>query len=200
MTIFTAARMSNSSVENVGVLSQFEVHHVQSMRTEFNEESNAQLIFKRIDAATQSLQSTEFIKRLIKSYQFLERAHLKRNESLDHYMGSLRSEATSIHDSDFTIFLIDYSWKIWQELSKVSSKRGFYLSVPDACPGQNNNFMYTWSKDEHYLECEVFGSGEVEFFYKNRETNDVWGEDTVLEEGFSSNILDKVALFAEVGI
>jgi hypothetical protein len=170
------------------------------MSTELYGESNARLIFKRIDEATQSLQSTESIKRFIQLYQSLESAHFKRNESLDHYMGSLRSEATSIHDSEFTIFLIDYSWKIWQKLSSIFSKQGFYLSVPDACPGQNNNFMYTWSKDEHYLECEVFGSGEVEFFYKNRATDDVWGEDTVLEDEFSSNILDKVALFVEVGI
>jgi hypothetical protein len=194
MAIFTAARMLNSSVGNVGVLSQSEVHYVQPMSIELN------VILKRIGADTQSLQSTESIKKFVQLYQSLESAHFKRNESLDHYMGSLRSEATSIHDSEFTIFLIDYSWKIWQELSKIFSKRGFYLSVPDACPGEHDNFMYTWSKDKHYLECEIFGSGEVEFFYKNRETNDVWGEDTVLEEGFSSNILDKIALFAEVGI
>jgi hypothetical protein len=195
-----AARASTLSVDHVGVISQFEPPYLQPMSQGFNEESNGQLIRRTIDAVNQSLQLAESIKRLGPSYRFLQREHLKRNESLDHYMGSLRSEATSIHDSEFTIFLIDYSWKISQELSKIFSKRGSYLSVPDACPGQNNNFMYTWSKGKYYLECEIFGSGEVEFFYKNRETGDVWGEDTTLEEGFSSNILDKVALFVEVGI
>jgi hypothetical protein len=70
-----------------------------------------------------------------------------------------------------------------------------YIEVPDACPGRRDNFMYTWSKEEHYLECEIFGSGEIEFFYRNRETGKNWGEDTTIAQVLSPVILEKVKLF-----
>ncbi len=57
--------------------------------------------------------------------------------------------------------------------------------------------MYTWSKSEYYLECEIFATGAIEFFYRNRNTREVRGEDTTLEQGFSTDILDKVSLFIE---
>jgi hypothetical protein len=57
--------------------------------------------------------------------------------------------------------------------------------------------MYSWSKAEHYLECEISGSGEIEFFYRNRKTGEDWGKDITLEQGFSTDILHYLTLFGE---
>jgi hypothetical protein len=118
------------------------------------------------------------------------------DDSLELYMESLRTEAKSTNKAEFTVSLIDYSWQIWQELKQSLWKfNQMRVTTPNACPGPSNTFMYTWSKAEHYLECEVFENRTIEFFYRNRETDKAWEEDTTLENGFSVEILNKIALF-----
>ena len=97
---------------------------------------------------------------------------------------------------EFSEKVIELSWSVWEALkSQLLEVKGLHLEVPDACPGSRDNFMYTWSKAEHYFECEIFGTGEIEFFYRNRNNGQVWGEDTTLEQAFSTDILDKASLF-----
>jgi hypothetical protein len=154
--------------------------------------NEGQELSKKLDQVTRSIQSTESGKKLIQSLV----GESRKQQELESYMNSLRFEAESTHESEFTVFVINYSWQIWQELSKHFSEQGLCLEVPDACPGENDNFMYTWSKDEHYLECEIFGHGAVEFFYRNRKSGEIWGEDTALKYGFSMAIFKKAKLFA----
>jgi len=71
----------------------------------------------------------------------------------------------------------------------------FLLQPPDACPGESDNLMFVWNKGEHYLECEVFGNGAVEFFYRNRLTDERWGEDITLESKLTPAIIKKLMLF-----
>lgn len=111
------------------------------------------------------------------------------------YFNSLRDEARVTGGSEFSKQVIDIAWEVWKILRSYFMAKGLCLKVPDACPGQRDNFMYTWSEGEHYLECEIFGSGEIEFFYRNRKTAQVWGEDTTLKQGFSNAIFGKVELF-----
>ncbi|HEY9824766.1 MAG TPA: hypothetical protein V6D19_04910 [Stenomitos sp.] len=143
---------------------------------------------KTIEKVNQSIKEPEYIRKLIK--------YRKEEDRLERFIESLKSEVTKSDDSCFTITVINYSWEVWKYLSKYFSDKDLCLEVPDACPGQDNNFMYTWSRGENYLECEIFGSGEIEFFYRNRKNNQVWGEDTTLEQGFSTSILEKTSLFS----
>jgi hypothetical protein len=71
------------------------------------------------------------------------------------------------------------------------------LSTPSSSPGDDSCLMFVWSKGEHYLECEIFESGEVEFFYRNRRTRATWGEDMAACHQISKQIMEKVAIFGE---
>jgi hypothetical protein len=121
----------------------------------------------------------------------------KRSQELQVYLESLKNEARDTREVEFSESVINLSGLVWGSLKSSFDGQGLCLKVPDACPGLNNNFMYTWSNADHYLECEIFGTGEIEFFYKDRNNGQVWGEDTTLEKGFSTDILDKAALFIE---
>lgn len=121
----------------------------------------------------------------------------QRCQGLRLYLDSLKNEVREARDATFSERVLNLSWSVWEALKSRFEAQGLCLEVPDACPGSRDNFMYTWSKSEHYLECEIFATGEVEFFYRNRNTGEVWGEDTTLEQGFSADILDKASLFIE---
>jgi hypothetical protein len=90
----------------------------------------------------------------------------KRYQKLISYLKLLRIEAESNHEVDFSIAVINLADQIWKNLNDYFENES--LEVPDACPGNDDNFMYTWSKDEHYLECEIFSNGAIEFFYRDR--------------------------------
>lgn len=113
------------------------------------------------------------------------------------YLDSLKNEVREARDANFSERVLNLSWSVWKALKSLFEATGRCLEVPDACPGSKDNFMYTWSESEHYLECEIFATGEIEFFYRNRKTGEVWGEDTTLEQGFSTDILEKASFFIE---
>jgi hypothetical protein len=179
MATFTAAKTSRGFVARSGMPSELSGQE-------------GQILSSKIIEVRRSIQETESIKRLLQS---LEETSKKREEELKYYLDSLHSEAASSNEAEFTVFVIDYSWQVWQALSSRFLECDLCLEVPDACPGHSDNLMYTWSKSEHYLECEIFGNRAVEFFYRNRKSGEVWGEDTTLEHGFSTAILEKATCF-----
>ncbi|WP_293156983.1 MULTISPECIES: hypothetical protein [unclassified Microcoleus] len=121
----------------------------------------------------------------------------QRCQGLRLYLDSLKNEVREARDANFSERVLNLSWYVWNALKSLFEATGRCLEVPDACPGSKDNFMYTWSESEHYLECEIFATGEIEFFYRNRQTGEVWGEDTTLEQGFSADILEKASFFIE---
>jgi len=124
----------------------------------------------------------------------------KRCQKLRSYMDSLKSKMKDMKQPEFSEKAIDLSWSVWEKLKKLLSQKGLSLEVPNASPGLSNNFMYVWKKNDHYLECEIFENGEIEFFYINnmdRKDEELWTEDTTFEQNFSDDILDKVSLFTE---
>lgn len=155
--------------------------------------SEGQELTQRLNEVTQTIQKDEPIQRLLKS---LEKVNEKRHQDLQLYLDELRAEARATGESEFTELVIDIACLVWERLRSYFLSNGLCLEVPDACAGQRDNFMYTWSKGEHYFECEIFGNKEVEFFYRNRNSSEVWGEDTALEQEFSTAILEKARLFA----
>lgn len=146
---------------------------------------------KKINQVSDQIKKDEPIQRLLKPYE--EENKQKHLKLLD-YIQSLRSEVIAGTETEFTLLVLETAQQVWEELRRIFSSQNKCLEVPDACPGYQDNFMYTWSKGEHYLECEIFGNGAVEFFYRNN--NDVWGEDINIGQEFSIEIIEKVALFA----
>ena len=178
MATFSASKTNTSPprlfVENVGMLSQSPA----------------------IGSGTLNKITTEALQPIQRLLESLEKENDKCHQGLQVYIDSLRPRAGSIREAEFTHKVLDVAWQVWNSLKKQLELQGSRLEVPDASPGHSDNFMYVWSRGSHYLECEVFGNGDVEFFYRNRKTNEVWGEDVRVEQEFSGAILDKAALFA----
>ncbi|WP_414528758.1 hypothetical protein [Nodularia chucula] len=178
MATFTFAPTNSSFVRNL------------AKKTLTLEGREGKQLSDQINQVTENLKSDESIQRLLNTF---EEENQQRHQKLLDYIQSLHSEAIAGEETEFTLSVLKKAEQVWDNLRSVFSSQNKCLEVPDACPGYNDNFMYTWSKGEHYLECEIFGSGEVEFFY--RTNNDVWGEDIKVGQEFSTAIIEKVALF-----
>ncbi len=161
------------------------------LRIELQGQEGKQLNDK-IHQVSYKIQKDEPIQRLLES---LEKDNEQRHQELLAYIQSLRSEAVANGEIGFTLSVIEKAQQVWEDLRTVFFSNKQCLEVPDACPGYRDNFMYTWSKGKQHLECEIFGNGEVEFFYRGN-NDEIWGEDIKVGQEFSTAIIDKVALFA----
>ena len=94
--------------------------------------------------------------------------------------------STAPADSEFQLLrrvqgLVDYLYRItdeelvtprlarmaWEAWAALSNSMHNALLVPDACPGPNGELLYTWDRDGHHLELEIFLDAPAEFFYEN---------------------------------
>jgi len=110
-----------------------------------------------------------------------------------------------------TISVEDYLESIESEISRntyINAARlygrvcGYFLvknlelQIPDACIGENDNLMYVWETVEHYLESEIFNDGKIEWFYRNKNTEENWGTDnSINEDNWSEDIWFFLSLF-----
>lgn len=110
------------------------------------------------------------------------------DSSLKNYIDSLRPENSTF---------LDYCWEVWQHFNGYFLlQKAQVLEVPDACIGDGKGFMFTWEKDEHYLECEIFEDQSIEFFYKNKASNELaYSDASTLEDGFPDTLLHKMSFF-----
>ncbi len=77
---------------------------------------------------------------------------------------------------------------VWQKLDQG-------IQIPVGSVGENRQFMYSWDKDEHHLELEIFSFGPAEFFYYNRKTTESWEEEHERGDDFSQDALQHLELF-----
>ena len=84
------------------------------------------------------------------------------------------------------------AWEAWAALSNIMNNA---LLVPDACPGPNGELLYTWDRDGHHLELEIFLEAAAEFFYENDASGEVWESVFVIGEPVSAEVQDKLRLF-----
>lgn len=110
------------------------------------------------------------------------------------YVSELYSEAELVN-SGFSTKVLDNARQTLKRLNNHFRRDCLFLEIPDACPGESDNFMFVWDKGDNYLECEIFGNGAVEFFYRNRSTNELWGEDITVDAQLTSAIVRKLMLF-----
>lgn len=190
---YRVPRLPNSmalySTEQTEVFRQIE--DVSSAQTSLRKR-----VSKFVDTST-SQPSIRSPLRSVKIFDENSRHQVQRCQKLQEYFDSLHDETRTTREAEFSENVLNIAWLVWNRLREHFMKNKLCLEVPDACPGQEDNFMYTWSEGEHYLECEIFGSGEIEFFYRNRENGRNWAEDTTLKQPFSKAILEKVELFTQ---
>jgi hypothetical protein len=84
------------------------------------------------------------------------------------------------------------AWQAWTALSNSMSNA---LLVPDACPGPNGELLYTWDRDGHHLELEIFSDAPAEFFYENDGSGEAWEAAFVIGEPVPPEALDRLRLF-----
>lgn len=78
--------------------------------------------------------------------------------------------------------------QVWADTSRQ-------MPVPDACPGPDGELLYTWDRDAHHLELEIPPEGPVEFFYRNRLTEELWEMDYRIDSPLPQGAREKLALF-----
>ena len=69
------------------------------------------------------------------------------------------------------------------------------LPIPAACTGPDGQMLYTWDRDRHHLELEIIPGQAAEFFYRDRTTGTLWGEDYVVGSELSAEAIQKLKLF-----
>lgn len=90
--------------------------------------------------------------------------------------------------------MIPFAWNIWSQVR--TAMRGCIL-VPNASPGGEQQILYSWDNGEHHLELEVFPSGAVEWFYRNRTTGKLWSLDTTDSYPCPPDAQERLRLFVE---
>jgi hypothetical protein len=80
----------------------------------------------------------------------------------------------------------------WQDWTSLSNGMSNALLVPDACPGPNGELFYTWDRDGHHLELEIFPDAPAEFFYENDGSGEVWEATFAIGEPVPPEALDKL--------
>lgn len=63
----------------------------------------------------------------------------------------------------------------WEQLVKQLEE----ISPPRAQANEDGGFSMAWDRDEHHLEIEILPSGIVEWFYRNRKTDEYEGDEGI---------------------
>ncbi len=65
----------------------------------------------------------------------------------------------------------------WSVLLMMRLAVGTRLPIPLAACGPDKRLMFYWDTDEHHFELELAPFEVAEFFYRNRKTEELWGDD-----------------------
>ena len=82
--------------------------------------------------------------------------------------------------------------KAWRLLWKASD---FKIPVPSAGTGPDGEMFYAWNAGRHHLELEIIPGQPAEFFYRDRESGEFWGEDYETDKPLPAGVVSKLALF-----
>ena len=89
------------------------------------------------------------------------------------------------------------AWVCARAFIDVWEAAGYALPVPAACSGPDGQMLYSWDRGRHHLELELFPNGDVlgEFFYRDRESGDLWSEEYEAGGDLNPEIVSKLRLF-----
>jgi len=72
---------------------------------------------------------------------------------------------------------------------------GFALPIPAACTGPDGKLLFAWDKGRHHLELEFIPGGVPEFFYRDRDSGELWDEDYTIGAPISPEVHRKIRFF-----
>jgi hypothetical protein len=80
----------------------------------------------------------------------------------------------------------------WRQIWKASE---YKMPVPAAATGPDGEMFYVWNAGRYHLELEIIPGRPAEFFYRDRETGEFWGEDYEVGEPLPAGIISMLPLF-----
>ena len=82
--------------------------------------------------------------------------------------------------------------KAWDKLWKAS---GYAMAAPAACTGPDGEMFYSWDRGRYHLELEIIPDEPAEFFYRDRETEQYWGEDYLIDDPLPAVVVATLGIF-----
>jgi len=110
--------------------------------------------------------------------------HLEHQEFLNR--ASTGDDATITPE---TALLASKAWNL------ICIASGGKMPIPAACTGPDGQMLYSWDRDRHHLELEIIPGNPAEFFYRDRLTRELWGEDYNIGDPIPVEAMEKFKLF-----
>jgi GNAT superfamily N-acetyltransferase len=133
--------------------------------------------------------------------QAITNPEMTRSASLafqhEEHLGFLRQVSTEGNPPPIAPLTAQMAEIAWQEILKASA---YMMAVPSACTGPDGEIFYSWDSGRHHLELEIIPAKPAEFFYRDRETEQVWGDDYIIGEPLPPEAVKKLNLFLEPAI
>jgi hypothetical protein len=79
-------------------------------------------------------------------------------------------------------------WVAWEAT-------GFALPIPAACTGPDGQLLYVWDRGRHHLELEIIPGQPAEWFYRDRQSGQLWGEDYRIGDPLPVGAVEKLRFF-----
>lgn len=80
----------------------------------------------------------------------------------------------------------------WYAILKETHEK---ISIPAVCTGPDGEIFYSWDHGRHHLELEIIPGEPPNFFYRDRETEQYWGEDYTIGEPLPTKVIATLRLF-----
>jgi len=80
----------------------------------------------------------------------------------------------------------------WQSIWLASGRA---MPVPAACTGPDGQMFYAWDCGRHHLELDIAPGKDAEFFYRDRETDQLWCEDYKIGGSLPDEAVAKLRFF-----
>lgn len=87
--------------------------------------------------------------------------------------------------------------RIWEEAVEICKPK--VLMAPSAMPYEDGQYQHAfqlaWDNNEHHFDIDITSSGGIEWFYRNRKTDEIAGSEDI-ETGFSDALKERLRLVA----
>jgi hypothetical protein len=113
-------------------------------------------------------------------------------QQLREHFEYLKRVSTVGNQPPITLKTAESAWNAWIIVWEAT---GFALPIPAACTGPDGQILYSWDNDQHHFELEIIPEQPAEFFYKNRGTGELWGEDYNIGDSLSNEACQRLKLF-----
>jgi hypothetical protein len=84
-----------------------------------------------------------------------------------------------------------------QAWEQVRAATGDTMPVPSACTGPDGQMFYGWDRGRHHLELEIIPGKPADYFYRDRQTNECWGEEYTVGDPLPGPVLAILSYFTK---